>query len=116
MHTGFGLTHERTDRREALSNLVGDCSPLSSGLGLGGTAKPARMMAATIERGWIVFEPARPFNLAAIDLRRACIAYNLIWGNHRRRQRGEKGASVAFRRFQPEPALELIEPGGAGRL
>jgi len=35
-HVGFGLTHERTDRREALSDLIGDCAPLSSGLDLGG--------------------------------------------------------------------------------
>jgi hypothetical protein len=49
-HVGFDLTHERTDRREALSELIGDCAPLSSGLGLGGLAKTARMMAATICR------------------------------------------------------------------
>jgi len=49
-HVGFGLTHERTDRREALSDLIGDCAPLSSGLASVAWAKPARMMAATLCR------------------------------------------------------------------
>jgi hypothetical protein len=49
-HGGFGLTHEPTDRREALSDLIGDCAPLSSGLASVAWAKPARMMAATIRR------------------------------------------------------------------
>jgi hypothetical protein len=50
-HVGFDLTHERTDRREALSDLIGDRGPRSSLLASVGWAKPARMMAATI-RCW----------------------------------------------------------------
>ena len=85
-HVGFGLTHERTDRREALSGLISSCGTVV-GPRPRWPAKTARMMAGTICR-WplgtstntfrmkCTRQRCRPFSLAAIDLRRACTAYN----------------------------------------